>query len=109
MNTEDRDTIVRELLKQMREKLATASPVTQEATYSHVLYLSRMVDTLMQTPVCESPKPSQSKIDLTHLLPEGQGPEMTIEQIEAMQIAEKWREMQPVWQPLVDVLKGDAP
>ena len=43
------------------------------------------------------------------ILPEGQGPEMTIEQIEAMELLEKWREIQPVWQPLVDVLRGDAP
>jgi len=34
---------------------------------------------------------------------------MTIEQIEAMELLEKWREIQPVWQPLVDVLRGDAP
>ena len=39
------------------------------------------------------------------ILPEGQGPEMTIEQIEAMELLEKWLEMQR----LMNVLRGDAP
>lgn len=36
--------------------------------------------------------------------PESQGPEMTQEQLAAMQ-----QRMKPVWQPIADVLRGDAP
>lgn len=102
MKTEDRDATVRILIQQMREKLATSSPETQEYVNSCVLSLSRLVDSLMQVPVCGDPKASTAMIDLAHLIPEGQGPEMTVEQI-------KWQEMQPVWQPILDCLRGDAP
>ena len=59
MNIKDRDEKVRLLLKEMREKLSEATPRAQ----TEIICLSRMVDTLMETPVSGLLKAS---VDLAH-------------------------------------------